>query len=210
MAPACRSLETPADDVLANRSPPAPPKLRKLKFARNGAAGGPSPTKRGSTRVWMKAPEVGKIRLRPGEGGSSRSEEPGEGARVRRKRSKRIVSEQIAFARNLRLNATDTERELWSILRQPPFSRAKFRRQVPIGPFVADFLSYPERLIVEADGGQHNDSASDRRRDAWLRRDGFRVVRFWNADIIQNADGVISVLLNHIDHGHIDHGEDQR
>jgi len=190
MAPASRSLETPADDVLADRSPPAPPKLRKLKFARNGAAGGPSPL--------------------AGEGGSSRSEEPGEGARVRRKRSKRIVSEQIAFARNLRLNATDAERKLWSILRQPPFSRAKFLRQVPIGPFVADFLSYPERLIVEADGGQHNDSASDRRRDAWLRRDGFRVVRFWNADIIQNADGVISVLLNHIDHGHIDHGEDQR
>jgi very-short-patch-repair endonuclease len=155
--------------------------LRKLKFARNGTAGAPSPL--------------------AGEGGSSRSEEPGEGKRLRRKRSKRVVPEQTVFARNLRLHATDAERKLWSIPRQPPFSRAKFRRQVPIGPFVADFLSYSERLIVEADGGQHNDSAPDRRRDAWLRANGFRVLRFWNTDILGNTEGIVSILLNHIDDG---------
>jgi very-short-patch-repair endonuclease len=170
---------------LVEGPPDAKPKLRKLKFARNGAPGEPSPL--------------------AGEGGSSHSEEPGEGARVRRQRSKRIVSEQTVFARNLRLNATDAERKLWSILRQPPFSRAKFRRQVPVGPFVADFLSYSERLIVEADGGQHNDSASDRRRDAWLRRNGFRALRFWNSDVLTNTESVLTALLNHIDYE-----EDQR
>jgi very-short-patch-repair endonuclease len=86
-------------------------------------------------------------------------------------------------------------------LRQPPFGAAKSRRQVPVGPYVADFLSYSRRLVVELDGGQHADSASDHRRDAWLRGQGFRVVRFWNADILTNIDGVMTVLLDELGRG---------
>jgi len=136
-----------------------------------------------------------------GEGGDARSATPGEGASRRRKKQKRVVGEQITFARTLRVNATGPERKLWQILRQPPFGAAKFRRQTPIGPYVADFLSYSRRLIVELDGGQHADSASDRRRDAWLRGQGFRVVRFWNADVLTNIDGVMTVLLDELGRG---------
>jgi very-short-patch-repair endonuclease len=157
------------------------PKPRKLKFGHSGAAREPSPL--------------------AGEGGDARSATPGEGAPRRQKKQERVVGEQIAFARTLRVNATGPERKLWQILRQPPFSAAKFRRQVPIGPYVADFLSYSRRLVVELDGGQHADSLSDRRRDAWLRAQGFRVVRFWNADVLRNIDGVMTVPLDEFGRG---------
>jgi very-short-patch-repair endonuclease len=107
----------------------------------------------------------------------------------------------VTFARGLRVNATDAEQKLWALLRQPPFSQFKFRRQVPLGPYVADFASYPARLIVEADGGQHADSARDGMRDAWFAARQFRVLRFWNNDVLANAEGVAAAIDAALGHG---------
>ena len=71
---------------------------------------------------------------------------------------------------------------------------AKFRRQQPIGPFIADFVCQERRLIIEADGGQHAESSTDDRRTAFLESKGYRVLRFWNNDILQNLDGVAQII----------------
>src|SRR5690606_4366046 len=68
-------------------------------------------------------------------------------------------------------------------------------RQVPIGPFIADFVCFEIKLVIEVDGGQHSGSASDVRRDQWLRTNGFRVLRFWNNDVLQNLDGVLQRVV---------------
>jgi very-short-patch-repair endonuclease len=89
-------------------------------------------------------------------------------------------------ARALRQNATDVERILWRLLRDRRLNGTKFRRQVPIGPFVADFASIECRLVIELDGSQHVDSIADRERDAFIMQDGWRVLRFWNNEVIQS------------------------
>ena len=94
-------------------------------------------------------------------------------------------------ARALRRNATDAERTMWRLLRDRRLNGIKFRRQVPIGPFIADFASIEHRIIVELDGGQHAESASDARRDAFLAAEGWHVLRFWNNDAMQNRNGVL-------------------
>jgi very-short-patch-repair endonuclease len=94
-------------------------------------------------------------------------------------------------ARALRRNATDVERLMWRLLRDRRLNGIKFRRQVPIGPFVADFASIEHHLVVELDGSQHAESLSDVKRDAFLRAGGWHVLRFWNNDVMQNRNGVL-------------------
>jgi very-short-patch-repair endonuclease len=89
---------------------------------------------------------------------------------------------------------TDAERVMWRLLRDRRLAGAKFRRQVPLGPYVADFLSFDLHLIVEVDGGQHAGSVRDQRRDAWFAESGFRTLRFWNNDVLGNADGVFLTI----------------
>jgi primosomal protein N' (replication factor Y) len=96
-------------------------------------------------------------------------------------------------AQELRGALTDAERRLWSRLRQRQLGYA-FRRQHPIPPYTVDFACIQKRLVIEADGGQHADSPSDVRRDRFLRRQGWTVLRFWNNDILQNIDGVVQVV----------------
>ena len=98
-------------------------------------------------------------------------------------------------ARALRRQLTDAERKLWSILRQRQLGELKFRRQVPIGPYIVDFVCLRHRLIVEADGGQHCESKRDERRDAYLQAQGFRILRFWNNDIFENEACVCDAIL---------------
>ncbi len=74
----------------------------------------------------------------------------------------------------------------------------KFKRQVPIGPYIADFLCTEYKLIVEVDGGQHAESVRDLKRDAYLKSEGYRVLRFWNVDVLRNMDGVIDMVLSAI------------
>lgn len=97
-------------------------------------------------------------------------------------------------ARALRRNMTDAEKRLWRGLRGS-FPSIKFRKQVPVGPYVADFLSYGAKLIIEADGGQHGNAdarAYDDRRTRFMEREGFTVLRFWNNDILGNIEGVLT------------------
>jgi very-short-patch-repair endonuclease len=90
---------------------------------------------------------------------------------------------------------TDAEAKLWFALRDRRFAQFKFRRQVPIGPFFADFVCFDARIVVELDGGQHADSASDTRRDRWFANNNFVVLRYWNNDVLQNLEGVLTSLL---------------
>jgi very-short-patch-repair endonuclease len=95
-------------------------------------------------------------------------------------------------ARKLRANQTEAEARLWARLRDRQLGGAKFRRQVPIGPYVADFLCYSARLIIELDGGQHAVNAdADALWTESLGSEGFRVLRFWNNDVMANIDRVL-------------------
>ncbi|KLI99109.1 endonuclease domain-containing protein [Luteimonas sp. FCS-9] len=104
--------------------------------------------------------------------------------------------DQRAFAKTLRRNMTEAERLLWCHLRAHRFDGQKFRRQQPIGPYIADFVHFGARLIVEADGGQHAESSRDAVRDAWLKAQGFQVLRFWNHDILQHTESVLEAIWN--------------
>lgn len=99
-----------------------------------------------------------------------------------------------ARSRAMRQEPTDAERKLWHLLRDRRFSGFKFRRQVQIGSYIVDFVCPAKRLIVEADGGQHAENVYDARRDAWLNTQGFRIRRFWNADILLRPDEVRDTL----------------
>ena len=93
---------------------------------------------------------------------------------------------------------TDAERALWRLLRDRSLQRAKFRRQVPIGRYVADFLCYEARLILEVDGSHHGDERApiDAERTVWLESQGFRVLRFWNSDVLLARDAVLTAVLS--------------
>jgi very-short-patch-repair endonuclease len=93
----------------------------------------------------------------------------------------------------LRRNATDVERKLWAVLRNRQLDGLKFRRQATIGPFIVDFLCVEARLIVELDGGQHSE-ARDAARTSWLGTQDYRIVRFWNHEVIENFDGVVEAI----------------
>lgn len=101
---------------------------------------------------------------------------------------------QTAFAKHLRKNMTDAERHLWYHLRAYRLNGKRFRRQQPLGPYIVDFVHFGSRVIVEADGGQHHESAYDRERDAWLRAQGYRVLRFWNHEILRQTDVVLAEI----------------
>ena len=103
--------------------------------------------------------------------------------------------DQQNFAKHLRRNMTDAEHLLWRHLRGHRLAQHKFRRQQPLGPYVVDFVHFGARLIVEADVGQHNASERDAQRDAWLKGQGFRVLRFWNNEILLNTDQVLAVIF---------------
>ena len=106
-------------------------------------------------------------------------------------------------ARQMRSNPTDAERRLWSILRAGRIEGFRWRRQEVIDDlYIVDFVCFEHRLIVEADGGQHAQSAYDAERDTYLTKQGFRILRFWNNDVLANGDGVVASILDAIDsHG---------
>lgn len=98
-------------------------------------------------------------------------------------------------SRELRNNATVAERKLWQHIRNRQLSGARFNRQVPIGPFICDFVARTPKLIIELDGGQHAvRTVEDERRTRFLESRGYRVLRFWNNDVLENVGGVLSVI----------------
>ena len=105
------------------------------------------------------------------------------------------VRRTVAKARKLRRNSTDVERKFWHRIRDKQIDEFRFRRQRPIGKYIVDFVCPDAMLIVELDGGQHaEDAAYDQRRTAFLESLGYRVLRFWNNEVIENMDGVLERL----------------
>jgi very-short-patch-repair endonuclease len=104
-----------------------------------------------------------------------------------------------ARARALRRNMTDAERRMWQILRSQQMKAYKFRRQVPIGRYIADFVCHEARLIVEIDGGQHDRSSlGEAERTGFLQNEGYRLLRFWNTEILANLDGVHEAIVEEL------------
>ena len=101
------------------------------------------------------------------------------------------------IARKLRKNLTEAEKVLWQRLRLRQLHGYKFRRQCAIGHYVADFACFERKLIIEIDGGQHSDQVShDSERTKWFESQGFRVMRFWNNQMLKETDAVIEVISN--------------
>ncbi|MDD5390362.1 MAG: HsdR family type I site-specific deoxyribonuclease [Gallionellaceae bacterium] len=133
--------------------------------------------------------------LPPGEGlGVRERSPPGEGSGVR-ERHDPLPDDLKAFARQLRQGQTDAEQLIWRLLRDRRLRGMKFRRQHPVAPFVLDFYCHEARLAVELDGGQHVErTARDDERTAFLSRQGIRVLRFWNNDVLQNTEAVLEAV----------------
>jgi len=99
-------------------------------------------------------------------------------------------------AKTLRQNMTDAEQALWKYLRAHRLNGEKFRRQQLIGRYIVDFAHFSAKVIIEVDGSQHFDSTKDAERDTWFAQQGFKVLRFWNNDVLQNTEAVLSVILD--------------
>ena len=103
----------------------------------------------------------------------------------------------LSYARELRRTLTPAERTLWRALRGKQLYGLRFRRQHPLPPYIVDFYCHERRLVVELDGGQHNEvvrTTYDRERTAWLQAQGLRVMRFWNHDVETNLTGVLEAI----------------
>ncbi|MDP3907103.1 endonuclease domain-containing protein [Novosphingobium sp.] len=102
------------------------------------------------------------------------------------------------IARKLRANPTDAEQRLWAHLRSKQLG-VKFTRQFPIGNFVVDFACRSARLVIELDGGQHADNPADLARTRAIEGFGFRVIRFWNNEVLENTDGVLITIMRELE-----------
>jgi very-short-patch-repair endonuclease len=100
-----------------------------------------------------------------------------------------------SHAKALRANMTEAERRLWYFLRAHRFSGMKFKRPALIGRYIVDFVSFQRRLVVEVDGDQHAESEDDLRRTRWLESQGFRILRFWNNEVLSNTGGVLDAIM---------------
>ena len=107
------------------------------------------------------------------------------------------MNNQIENSRQLRKNMTPQEKKLWSVIRNRQFFGYRFRRQFPIGQYIVDFICREKKIIIEIDGGQHNEDINiyyDNKRTEYLMTEGYNVIRFWNNDIDKNIYGVYEKL----------------
>jgi very-short-patch-repair endonuclease len=100
---------------------------------------------------------------------------------------------------------TDAERRLWQGLRGRQMDGYKFRRQHPYYDFILDFVCLEQKLVIEVDGGQHSGSISDKQRDGFLEKGGFRVLRFWNNDVLNQTNNVLEAIYRSLTHSHHPH-----
>ena len=108
-----------------------------------------------------------------------------------------------SLARHLRRNQTDAEQKLWALLRARQIDGLKFRRQHPIGPYIADFCCLRHHLVVELDGGHHAETAQkDTVRSQWLNSHGYHVLRFWNHEVLTQPEAVIDAILSAVSTPH--------
>lgn len=122
-------------------------------------------------------------------------ERPGERAAPKVRSPRPTQRKRLSHAKALRSNQTDAENRLWHDLRAHRFLGLKFKRQKPIGPYIADFVCEEYKLIIELDGGQHSgQQAYDQRRTNYLAAKHFKVLRFWNNDVLQHTDSVLESI----------------
>lgn len=106
------------------------------------------------------------------------------------------MKQLTSFAKDLRKDSTDTEKVLWHCLRAKQIAGLKFRRQQPMGNFIVDFVCLEKRVVIECDGGQHAFQAEkDKKRDQWFEKEGYKVLRFWDSDVLNNTEGVLEAIL---------------
>jgi very-short-patch-repair endonuclease len=99
-------------------------------------------------------------------------------------------------ARRLRKDMTEAEKRLWYRIRNRQLSDHQFRKQVPLGSYIADFCCLKERLVIELDGGQHAEiTEHELKRRAWMEANGYRVLRFWNNEVFENIEGVLETIV---------------
>jgi very-short-patch-repair endonuclease len=140
--------------------------------------------------------EVAVSPFSPRGEGARRADEGAPGAtKIIKQDIRKHRTNKTGQARTLRRNETEEEYHLWSDLRARRLNGYKFARQVPLGPFIVDFLCREQRLIVEVDGFQHADSTSDQRRTEWLNLNGYSVLRFWNREISRERRSVLETIL---------------
>ena len=111
------------------------------------------------------------------------------------------MENKTILARNLRKNSTIQERRLWNLLKNRQFHNLKFKRQQPIGDYIVDFICKEAKIIIEIDGGQHNEPVNieyDKTRTEYLNTLGYKVIRFWNNEIYENIEGVVLRLKEEI------------
>lgn len=102
-------------------------------------------------------------------------------------------------ARRLRKELTETEKYLWKYLRDKQIGGFKFRRQQPVGRYIVDFINFEKKLIIEVDGGQHSIyKKRDIIRDKYLKKEGYRVLRFWDNEVLNNIEGVLEVIMQNL------------
>jgi len=117
-------------------------------------------------------------------------------------RTGRIEPRALSKARAMRAGMTDAERRLWQAIRQRHLLGRRFRRQHVLGPYIVDFICLEANLIIEVDGGQHADRAdSDDRRTRWLEQKGYRVLRFWNNEVLTELEAVLEDIAKALDRG---------
>ena len=111
------------------------------------------------------------------------------------------MNNKTILARNLRKNSTIQERRLWNLLKNRQFHNLKFKRQQPIGDYIVDFICKEAKIIIEIDGGQHNEPENieyDKTRTEYLNNLGYKVIRFWNNEIYENIEDVVLRLKEEI------------
>jgi very-short-patch-repair endonuclease len=99
------------------------------------------------------------------------------------------------FAKQMRHTPTDAEAAMWRLLRHRQLAHFKFRRQVPFQNYILDFVCFEKRLVIEVDGSQHGARERDQRRDAAIAAQGFRTLRYWNNDVLQNPSSVLEDII---------------
>lgn len=106
-----------------------------------------------------------------------------------------VTGKNIAVAKSLRKRSTDAEKLLWKHLRAKQLEGLKFRRQEPIDNYIVDFVCFDKRIVIEVDGGQHAiEKEKDKKRDSYLEVQSFKVLRFWNTDVLLNIEGVLEEI----------------
>jgi len=107
----------------------------------------------------------------------------------------RLSAKSKAIVKRLRRDMTGAEKKLWYSIRRKQLG-VKFRKQQPLGRYIVDFVCFEKKMIIEIDGGEHFENKDDEIRDEWFKRQGYKILRFWNNDVLTNTDGVIQLIIN--------------